>query len=234
MDSQMAFFLQASFGFVTLSILFGVSVGAAEVIARYRDEPFIATFSGPGLSYLVLNGLISAAAYGLLVYYKGKIFPGLGEDGLLTSIVAGFGSMIVMRSKLFNFKTEGGEEYAIGPDAIISTFLKSVDRRIDRNRSSARQKLVYEEVRQIKDPSKAPEFLRISLASYQNLSDAEKKELNDVLLKLQAENLDPQLKLMAMGFGFLNISGQANFSGLMKQLKSYLETLPADPGERCT
>lgn len=229
MDTQLAFFFRPSFVFLMLSMLFGALVGAAEVMARYRDEPFAATFSWPGLSYLALNGFISAAAYGLLVYYKGEIFPGLGEDGLLTSIVAGFGSMVVMRSKLFNFKTEGGEEYAIGPDAVTSTFLKSVDRGIDRNRSSARQKLVYEEVRQIKDPSKAPEFLRISLASYQNLSDAEKKELNDILLKLQAENLDPQLKLMAMGFGFLNIGGQRNFSELMKQLKKYLETPPAGP-----
>ena len=202
MDNQSTFFLQPGFVFLLLSILFGISVGAAEVIARYRDEPFLATISGPGVSYLILNGLISAAAYGILVYYKGKIFPVLEEDGLLTSIVAGFGSMIVMRSKLFNFKTEGGEEYAVGPDAVISTFLKSVDRRIDRNRSSARQKLVYEEIHQIKYPSKAPEFLRISLASYQNLSDAEKKELNDVILNLQAGNLDPQLKLMLYASDF--------------------------------
>jgi hypothetical protein len=211
-----------------LSMLFGVLVGAAEIIARYRDEPFAATFSRPGISYLALNGVISAAAYFLLVYYDKSILPGLAGDRLLTSIVAGFGSMIVMRSKLFSFKTEGGEDYAIGLDAVLSTFLMSVDRRIDRNRSSKRQKLVYEEVAKISDLSKAPDFLRISLASYQNLSDAEKKELDDVILKLQAENLDPRLKLMAMGFGFLNISGEANFKELMKQLKSYVDSLPPD------
>ena len=212
-----------------LSVLFGVLVGAAEIIVRYRDEPFAATFSGPGISYLALNGVISAASYFLLIFYDKSILPGLTGDRLLTSIVAGFGAMIVMRSKLFSFKTEGGEDYAIGLDAVLSTFLTSVDRRIDRNRSSKRQQLVYEEIVQIRgDPSKAAEFLRTSLASYQNLSDVEKRELNDVILKLQQENLDSHLKLMAMSFGFLNISGEANFKELMKHLKNYIDLPPAD------
>jgi hypothetical protein len=55
------------------SVLLGVLTGAAEVIARYRDEPFAAILSPPGLSYLAMNGAVSGAAYGLLSRYNAKL-----------------------------------------------------------------------------------------------------------------------------------------------------------------
>ncbi len=210
---------------LALSILFGASVGAAELLARYRDEPQIVVASWPGIAYMGLNGMISAAAYGLMSYYNDRAFVGLKNDPLMVSIIAGFGSMLVMRSKLFSFKTEGGETFAVGPDVVLSTFLRSVDRRIDRNRSSPRQKLVYDSVKLLKDPVKAPDFIRISLASYQNLSDAEKAELNDIILKVQANTTLPaQLQLMAICFGLLNVTGEKNFQALMQQLKEFLDS----------
>lgn len=209
-------------GWLILSIAFGVSVGAAELLGRYRDEPQLAVASGPGFAYLLLNGLISGLAYGLLVHYNDKIFVGLQHDRLLTSIVAGFGSMLVMRSKLFSFKTEGGETFAVGPDAVLSTFLRSADRRIDRNRSAPRQKLVYDSVKTIRNPSLAASFLITSLASYQNLSDSEKATLSDIIQKVQGQaDLPPQLKLMAICYGLLNVAGESNFKSLMEQLKEY-------------
>jgi hypothetical protein len=141
--------------FFWCSVVFGMLTGAAEIIARYRDEPFAATFSPPGMIYMVLNGSISGAAYGLLAQYSDKIFPGMTDD-LMRSIVAGFGAMVIMRSKLFNFKTEGGEDYAIGPDAVLSTFLSSVDRKIDRYRSLRRQKVVFDRAAEITNPVDAP------------------------------------------------------------------------------
>src|SRR5258708_189985 len=92
-----------------LTMAFGASVGAAELLARYRDEPQVVVSSAPGLLYMGLNALISAAAYGLLVHYNNRILVGLQSDPLMRSIVAGFGSMLIMRSKLFSFKTEGGD-----------------------------------------------------------------------------------------------------------------------------
>lgn len=209
--------------FLWLGVLLGVLTGAAEVIARYRDEPFAATFSLPGLSYLTLNGLISAAAYGLMEVYKDKIFPAMTDD-LMRSIISGFGAMVIMRSKLFNFKTEGGEEYAIGPDAVLSTFLSSVDRKIDRYRSLRRQRIVFKKMSAITNPASAPDFLRTSLASYQNLGQAEKRELVAAIDALIGDaKLDPKLKLMAIGFGLLNVCGEKNFSDVMDLLKGYQE-----------
>ena len=210
-----------AYPYLSLSILLGLLTGAAEVVARYRDEPFAATFSLPGISYLALNGVFSGCAYVLLTRYKGGIFPALTDD-LMRSIVAGFGAMVIMRSKLFNFKTEGGEEYAVGPDAVVSTFLSSVDRKIDRYRSSRRQQIVFDKSAVIRDPNAAPAFLRASLASYQNLGVAEKRDLDSAIQQVIADtNLEPRLKLMAICFGLLNVCGEKNFSDLMELLRRY-------------
>jgi hypothetical protein len=208
--------------YLLLAALFGAAVGAAEIISRYRDEPFIAVLSPPGLSYLLLNAIISALAFFLVIHYQGTMFPNI-RDRLLASILTGFGSMVVMRSKLFSFKTEAGEVYSVGPEAVLAIFLSSVDRQIDRYRASRRQELVYEQTCDIADAINAPSFLRAFLVSYQNLSSEEKQKINADIKDIYA-NPDlptPLLKFMAVAFGFLNIMGERNFKALILQLKRY-------------
>ncbi len=131
--------------------------------------------------------------------------------------------MVVMRSKLFSFKTSSGEEFAVGPDAVITIFLRTVDRAIDRWRSINRQRLVFQSTRDIVYSPSVPDFLAASLAAYQNLSKEEKAELNKVIDEFaKKQDLDPQLKLMAMAFGFLNISGEDNYGDLMADLRAFL------------
>ena len=210
--------------FFLLSGLFGAAVGASEILSRYRDEPFIAISSPPGRRYLAVNAGISLAAFYLLHYFGERIFPGISNDRLLMSLVAGFGAMIVMRSKIFNFKTESGESYAIGPDAVLSIFLTSVDRQIDRYRASRRQSLVYEETQNVENPASAPDFLRSFLVSYQNLSNQERSDIDESVRRIyenQADLRSPRLKFMTAAFGFLNIMGEGNFRALVQQLKKY-------------
>lgn len=217
-------FIDKHYLYVVLSMSIGAAVGASEIVSRYRDEPYLAVISPPGRSYLLLNAGLSAAAYGLLYRYKESLFPGLVTDNnlLMASIIAGLGAMVIMRTKLFNLKTEEGETFAVGPDAVVSIYLNSVDRQIDRFRSSARQALIYDEMVTITDPVQAPQFLRVFLTAYQNLSDTEKKTLDsDITGVLNRTDIDAQLKLMAIGFGFLNISGDNNFRELISQLRKY-------------
>jgi hypothetical protein len=212
------------------AVLFGMLVGASEILSRYRDEPSAALLSLPGLVYLAINGVLSAAAFGLLVDYQDSLFPGLEDDPLLTSIVAGFGAMVVMRSKLFSFKTSGGEEFAVGPDAVIAIFLRSVDRAIDRWRSISRQRLVFRTTQGIAYSAHVADFFKGSLAAYQNLSNQEKQDLREVVDAFaKRTDLDPQLKLMAMAFGFLNISGEDNYIELMADLRHFLTPPPSPP-----
>ena len=79
---------------------FGMIAGGSELLSRYRDEPLKALNSNAGILYVALNGAISAAAYGLLVRYGKHLFPGIADDELMLSVLAGFGAMAVLRSKL--------------------------------------------------------------------------------------------------------------------------------------
>ena len=213
--------------YLFLCACFGASVGAAEIVSRYKDEPFIAIMSPPGLRYLGLNAGLSLAAFYVLYHFRQTI---LIEDPLSMSIVAGFGAMVVMRSKVFNFKTEKGETYAVGPDAVLTTFLTSVDRQIDRYRASRRQDLVYHETKSVTDPQNAPEFLKTFLVSYQNLSNDEKASVDSEIKRIYegADFKSPRLKFMVIAFGFLNIMGEKNFKALIDQLKKY-QSEPGTP-----
>lgn len=208
--------------YLLLAIVFGAMVGASEIMSRYRDEPFRAIFSPPGRIYMLLNGLISAFAYLLLLKYRSAVLPALSTDNLMTSVFAGFGAMMFMRSKLFSFRTEGGESFSVGPDAVLSTFLNSVNRRVDRFLSDIRQDIVYQEAVTILRPEDAPKFLEIYLTAYQNIPADEKKGLaEDIQAVLNRTDLDPKLKLMAISFGFMNIGGHRNFRSLMALLRRY-------------
>lgn len=212
--------------YLLLTIIFGAFVGAAEIASRYRDEPFLSIISPPGRTYLAFNATISLAAFCLLARYPRFFgFSVETRDFLIMSVVAGFGAMVVMRSKLFNFKNDKGDAYAVGPDAIINIFLSSVDRNVDRYRSFDRQALVYQETSKINRPAEAPVFIKTFLASYQNLSEDEKREFSEIIESVVAqEDLSDQLKLMAISFGFLNISGDTNFKALMELLRRYQGT----------
>ncbi|HLN29133.1 MAG TPA: hypothetical protein VK395_15395 [Gemmataceae bacterium] len=223
-------YTQADWYFWT-AVFFGVLVGASEIISRYRDEPGAALLSLPGLVYLSINGALSAAAYGLLRCYRESLFPAIKDDPLMTSIIAGFGAMVVMRSKIFSFKTASGEDFAVGPDAVITIFLRSVDRAIDRWRSINRQRLVFRTTQNIAFSSRIADFFKGNVAAYQNLSNEEKGELKNAIEDVSKQaDLDPQLKLMAIAFGFLNISGEGNYTELMEDLRTFLnQPLPTPP-----
>ncbi|MBV9210954.1 MAG: hypothetical protein JOZ52_10015 [Acidobacteria bacterium] len=209
--------------YLLLSIFFGALIGAAEIVSRYRDEPVRALTYLPGLFYMAFNGAISASAFFLLMHFKDKLLPGVTSDPFLTSVVAGFGAMAIMRSKLFNFKTEAGESFSLGPDAVLNILLSTVDRQIDRHRSADRQELVYNQAINLKDPSQAPDFFNTFLVSYQNLSDNEKKSLAEIIKKIYENSSlsNPRLRFMAASFAFLNIMGEKNFKDLIMHLRNY-------------
>ena len=217
-------------GWALASALFGALVGLSEILSRYRDEPVRAATTGAGLSYLLLNAVISLFAFGILRQYAGGILPVIKDDPLMTAIVAGFGSMTIFRSKLFTFRTPDGTEYAIGPAIVLETVLKTIDQKIDRVRAIDRQKRVAASLRGLDDFDKASQYLLASLNSFQNLTKEKKDEIAAVIKDYAAPALPVQLKIMAMGFAFLNISGEKNFDQVIENLKDYLRlTAPGPP-----
>jgi hypothetical protein len=217
-------FLSSNAPFLFISFLLGISVGAAEIISRFKDEPMVAVRNVAGVLYLTLNGVISLLVCATLIHYS-ESKAGLAmfkDDPLLTGVVAGLASMALMRSKLFTFKGDGGNEYAIGPDVIFSMFLRAIDRNIDRRRVKKRHLIVYQAVSGITDSKEAISFLQSSIASFQNLSQEERELLNNRVDQISRdESLDERLKLMRLGFMFLDITGEENYLEFMKRLNLY-------------
>jgi hypothetical protein len=212
-------------GWGALCFAFGALLGISEIISRYRDEPLEATLNWYGAGYLALNGLMAIGAYALLVRYAEQLLPAVAGDLVLTSIVAGFGAMAILRSKFFIFRGDEGQEYPIGPAIVLETILHMLDRQIDRMRASDRQRRVFGTMRDIDDFNAVADFLLASLLGFQNLSLEEKQKIADVVKEYQAEQRWPgKLKTMGLGFMFLTIAGERNFDQVVRDLKEYLKT----------
>lgn len=210
--------------------LFGAATGVSEIIARYRDEPLLATVNRYGLSYAAANGGLSAAAFALLTRYSEQLLPTATGDWLLRAFSAGFGAMVVMRSKLFIFRSDDGKDYPIGPAIVMESFLRMLDRKIDRYRASRRQARVFTAMSDITDFETAADYLSASLLSFQNLSEQEKAEIAAVIKEYTAAPWPTALKCAALGLAFLTIAGEENFDQVIGSLRTYLATLAAQRG----
>lgn len=220
--------ISAAWAFATF--VFGASVGLSEILSRYRDEPLLATATNAGVSYLAFNGIISMVAFGVLRKYPAKIFPALQGDLFLTAVVAGFGAMVIFRSKLFTFKSSDGNEYPIGPAIVLDTILKMIDSKIDRRRATERQTRVFNALVDINDFPKTADYFEASLLSFQNLSQDDKTQISTTINQYRTTAKWPdKLKGLGLGFAFLTIAGEANFDLVIENLKKYVR-LPVAGG----
>jgi hypothetical protein len=215
--------------YALLAAVFGATVAASEIVSRYRDEPMQALASTPASIYLLLNAAVSGLVYGLLTRYSVSIIPSLADDPLMRSVVAGFGAMAILRTKFFTYRTEGGEEVGIGPDAAVTAFLNAADRGIDRLRASRRLWLVSQEAEKTFRPEMGGDFLQISLAAFQNLSTEEKVEFAQIIEDMKSAPYPAPLKLRAISYGLLGIAGERNFKEVMQGLRDYAPPGVPDP-----
>jgi peptidoglycan/LPS O-acetylase OafA/YrhL len=100
--------VQTSFWYV-FTFFLGAFAGMAEILSRYRDEPWKASLGIQGLIYMVVNGFVSMGAYWVLINHK--VFPTVNSPGLPAAIVSGLGSMAIFRSKIFVYRSPEGKEY---------------------------------------------------------------------------------------------------------------------------
>jgi hypothetical protein len=208
-----------------LAFLCGALVGLTEIASRYRDEQVKAITSPDGLVYILFNGAISTFALILLWHFRDNAaFSFLRGNPLGAAIAAGFGATAVMRTRLAVIKGSDGKDVSIGPDIVLSLLMTMIDRRIDRWRSLRRQRIIaqyFGELRELGSIEQASEYLLGSLISFQNISETEKKEVNDQIDKNnKAEIHDPYIKLTTLGYIFLTVVGEENFDQVLKEAKN--------------
>jgi hypothetical protein len=209
----------ANVWYVLLSATLGASVGASELVSRYRDEPMRALRSAPAITYIALNALVSACIYGLVTRYASTLIPALAKDPLMRSITAGFGAMAILRSKFFTLHTAQGEDVGIGPDAAVSAFLSAADSGVDRKRAQRRLELVFQSASRILIVEGIKDSIKVSLLSLQNLADRKglNKKIDDIYNDTSSYP-SPQLKLQATCYEILVALGEYNFRRLIENL----------------
>lgn len=220
-------------GYYIIAALCGVAVAGAEILSRYKDEPFKAIQRRWSLYYLILNALLSAAAFAIFVA-AGTVKTTTSDfDTLKFALFAGFGAVVVMRAKLFNLKLEGGEKLGIGPDFVIDSFLSAIDRQTDRQRAYERANIVKQAMGGI-DFTKALMPITVLLTrSMQNITPAEMTEFGQKVKELESEaKMSNQEKSYGLGFEVLDLGGEDFFIKVFddKERQKYKVAPPAPGG----
>jgi len=178
--------------------LLGMTTAFAEIINKFDDEPMKALKTLPALLYHILNGMIAVFALYLLALVASKPanLRDLSDlDKLKYAMAAGFGAMLIMRSKLFNIKV-GDDNVSFGPDQIIATLFRFMESAIGRTRARARRKFIEDKLDNIKfDAVYARSVMTLKRASH-SISDVEMKKCCDDLsaVKTSLDSLDPTKK----------------------------------------
>jgi hypothetical protein len=212
---------------VLMTAFFGAFLGLSEILSRYRDEPLRATWNQYGLVYIGFNAMIAIGAFVLLERYPSLLGGVNRADGVLLAFLAGFGSMAILRSKLFLYRTDDEKDIPIGPDLVIDRFLKVIVTKIDRLRGAQRQRLVFDQMRKYGEFSPTNDFFQLALTSLPNLSDDERKSYKDAANAVGTLSSSEALKAMALGYLFLDVAGEENLVELCANLDKYLAEIKA-------
>lgn len=207
----------------------GGVVGFAELVSRYRDEPWRAAATGPGIVFIALNAFASVLALLLMEHFHTE--TGAPEDGVARSLLAGAGAMVVLRSKLFTVRQPDGSDIAVGPALAIDRLLAAVNRDIDRLRASRRHRLVTRHAEALAryDVAEAIGFLRPAILAFQSLDPAERTALNESLATLEKDadlqGLRPELRYKYFFFDLLTTCGERTFLSIYADLERHLRRI---------
>ncbi len=192
-----------------LAFLFGATVGATELVARYRDKPEAAVGSSPGLLYIGVNALASIIAFWLLftrrLPLEANVFP--GHQLLNPLLLGGFGAMVVIRTAVFNVRV-GSTSVAVGPAAVLQIILNATDRETDRLRAGPRA----EEVKRIMNGVtyfRAKDALPLHcFALMQNVTLEEQNQVALAIAVLDKATIRDSVKSYSLGLLLLNLVGE--------------------------
>lgn len=189
----------------TLSI--GGLVGMTELVNRYRDDPWDAIKTPPGILYLLVNAAASALALvlvgGLQIDFGMEPGPSLTWARVLA---AGFGAMALFRSSVFNVRV-GDQDVAIGPAGLLQVLLGAIDRSVDRVRARIRAEKVPTVMAGISFARAREALPAYCLALMQNLSPEDQKVLGTDLKALIESDMSDEVKTLILGLALTNAIG---------------------------
>ena len=200
--------------FATVSI--GALAGGTELIGRYRDDPTAAIMTLPGLFYIIINALISLAAFWLLVTHQLSAFvttPAKGADQMVeTVLLAGFGSMAFFRTSLFSVRVRD-TDIAVGPAVVLQVLLRAADRACDRLRAGPRARSVKAIMKGINFHQAKEQLPLYCLGLMQNISADEASQLRQAIAAIESSALTDEVKSYNLGLLLMIYVGRNGAAG---------------------
>ena len=186
----------------------GASVGATELLTRYRDAPFRPLLTPWGLVYALLNGGAAVLAYRLL----GTFGVTFGQAGTPASqvyrvAVASLGAMAFFRTGLFTVRI-GDTDIPVGPNLVLQALLQALDRSYDRHRAAPRSVHVNRIMAEVSFDRAAEALPSLCLGLMQNVSDAEQAEVGREIADLRAASMSDEAKRRVLGLTLMNLVGE--------------------------
>jgi hypothetical protein len=207
--------------------IIGAVVGLAELVSRYRDQPRALFLCASSWIYILLNATAS-----LVVLYLAETMQwDFGIKGQKTVMiirlgVASFAAMALLRTSLFNLKTEG-QIVSIGPSAILESLLGAADRGVDRRRAISRSKDASEIMKGFPFEKGQAALCTLVLTLLQNASPQEQQKLRDAVKALQqSREMTDSQKAVNLGLLLMNLVGPAVVRSAVDVIRG--ETVPGN------
>jgi hypothetical protein len=189
--------------------LIGALVGAVELIARYRDDPFRAIVVPSAVLYMLINLTAAIFALWTLRLFSVDWWTASGpvEQKFYEIMTAGFGSMVVLRSSLFTLRVNEGD-IAVGPAMVLDVLLRATDRGVDRAMAEPRATIVDDVMADV-----SFDLARLALPSFcmalmQNVSPEEQQSFALQVEALAGSDMTDRVKSLNLGLALLNLVGE--------------------------
>jgi predicted membrane protein len=226
----------------------GALLGAAELISRYRDDPWKTVFTVPGFAYLSTNIITSLAALYVIAILQMDfgVKPELGlcqsEDTscintatiqtskhilLYQILLASFGAAAFFRSSVFNIKA-GDSSVSIGPAIIYDIIIAVIDRDVDRKRAQVRADVVDKLIKGLDYSEASGELPTLCFGLMQNVKEEEQKQVKLAVIALNnnEQDLSEYNQLMMLGLILIEITGPEVLEKAIDKLRHIIAKPP--------
>lgn len=212
------------FDWIVVAVLGGL-IGVAELVSRYREAPQKALFTPAAGLYAAVNLVAAVAALGLVRTF-GWTFGVVGPAGASMQIlIAGFGSMALFRSSLFNVRV-GDQDISVGPNGFLQIVLEASDRAVDRARAKARADAAAKIMAGVSFARAAVSLPAMCGALMRDLSNTEQEVLRRQVRALHESDLPDEAKVIVLGLSLMDAVGRDVLKASVEALGRQIRTEP--------
>lgn len=202
--------------------LFGVGVGAGEMVSRYRDAPERALTTRAAWIYLGVNGAAAAAALKLMEVFDWLKAGTTAQTTATRILTAGFGALAFFRSSLLLVRV-GDHDVQVGPISFLQAILNATDRAVDRWRGQWRAADAAQMMAGVNFDKAINLLVPLCLDALQNLSDEDNRQLASELAKLNQNQVDRSAKAISLGLKLMNAVGRDVLEASVSALAPYIK-----------